>query len=230
MSRNGAHLALLMLGGFRSLVDAATVELARRGHADVRPVYEFAMRAIAAGAENASELGRRLSVTKQAAAKTLLVLQERGYVVSAPDPADARRNHLQVTPLGFEVMREGEAIFDDTVACLVEAAQLLDVECSSCVRSGPSRSGPSNSSSSKPNWPPWSARCPNALMRRAGWPSPTARASPRGRRVCRLAPCADLRRRGPLRQLPGAQRLQRHRLVGLAPVPDHRRQGLPPVR
>ena len=38
------------------------------------------MRAIAAGADNASELGRRLSVSKQAAAKTVAVLEERGYV------------------------------------------------------------------------------------------------------------------------------------------------------
>jgi hypothetical protein len=58
MSRSGADLALLLLGGFRSLVDAAIAELALRGYEDVRPVHDFAMRAIAAGADNASELGR----------------------------------------------------------------------------------------------------------------------------------------------------------------------------
>ena len=113
MSRSGADLALLLLGGFRSLVDAAIAELARRGYEDVRPVHDFAMRAIAAGADNASELGRRLSVSKQAAAKTIAVLQERGYVARDPDPRDARRKRLQVTPLGFEVLRQGEAIFDE---------------------------------------------------------------------------------------------------------------------
>ena len=76
-------------------------------------MHDFAMRAIAAGADNASELGRRLSVSKQAAAKTIAVLQERGYVASEPDPADARRKRLQVTPLGFDVLRTGEAIFDE---------------------------------------------------------------------------------------------------------------------
>lgn len=113
MSRSGADLALLLLGGFRSLVDAAIEELARRGYEDVRPVHEFAMRAIAAGAENASELGRRLSVSKQAAAKTIAVLQERGYVARDPDPLDARRRRLQVTPLGLELLRQGETIFDE---------------------------------------------------------------------------------------------------------------------
>jgi len=112
MSGTGADLAQLLLGGFRSLVDAAIVELAQRGHADVRPVHEFAMRAIAAGADNASELGRRLSVSKQAAAKTIAVLQDRGYVARDPDPIDARRKRLQVTALGFDVLRQGEAIFD----------------------------------------------------------------------------------------------------------------------
>jgi DNA-binding MarR family transcriptional regulator len=94
-------------------VDDATAELAHRGYEDVRPVHDFAMRAIAAGADNASGLARRLSVSKQAAAKTVSVLQERGYVAREADPVDARRKRLQVTALGFEVMREGEAIFDE---------------------------------------------------------------------------------------------------------------------
>jgi DNA-binding MarR family transcriptional regulator len=112
MSRSGANLALLLLGGFRVLVDDAILELAERGYEDVRPVHDFAMRAIAAGADNASELGRRLSVSKQAAAKTVAVLEERGYVARGTDPLDARRKRLQVTALGFEVMRAGEAVFD----------------------------------------------------------------------------------------------------------------------
>ncbi|MFF3441807.1 MarR family winged helix-turn-helix transcriptional regulator [Streptosporangium sp. NPDC002721] len=113
MSRSGADLALLLLGGFRTLVDAAIIELARRGYEDVRPVHDFAMRAIAAGADSASELGRRLSISKQSAAKTIAVLQERGYVARDTDPLDARRKRLQVTPLGFDVLQQGEAIFDE---------------------------------------------------------------------------------------------------------------------
>jgi DNA-binding MarR family transcriptional regulator len=113
MSRSGADLALLLLGGFRVLVDDAVLELAKRGYKDVRPVHDFTMRAIAAGADNASELGRRLSVSKQAAAKTVAVLEERGYVIRGADPIDARRKRLEVTALGFEVMEVGEAVFDE---------------------------------------------------------------------------------------------------------------------
>jgi DNA-binding MarR family transcriptional regulator len=113
MARTGADLALLLLGGFRFLADAATAELARRGYEDVRPAHDFAMRAIAAGASNASDLGRRLGVSKQAAAKTIALLEERGYLARADDPADARRKLVQVTPAGYGVMREGEAIFEE---------------------------------------------------------------------------------------------------------------------
>ncbi|QCB94806.1 MarR family winged helix-turn-helix transcriptional regulator [Cellulomonas shaoxiangyii] len=112
MPRTGADLALLLLGGYRALVDAATAELAADGHGDFRPVHEFAMRAIAAGADGASDLARRTGVSKQAAAKTIAVLVERGYVTRGADPADARRKRLEVSPLGREVLRRGEGVLD----------------------------------------------------------------------------------------------------------------------
>ena len=113
MSRRGAELALLLLGGFRTFADSATAELAARGYPDVRPVHDFALQAVLSGADNASELGRRMSVTKQSAAKTIAVLQERGYVAREPDPTDRRRVRLQVTERGHAMLREGEAIFDE---------------------------------------------------------------------------------------------------------------------
>ena len=113
MSRHGAELALLLLGGFRTLADRATVELDARGYTDVRPVHDFALQAILRGADNASELGRRMSVTKQSAAKTIAVLEERGYVAREPDPVDRRRMRLQVTERGLAMLREGEKIFDE---------------------------------------------------------------------------------------------------------------------
>lgn len=110
---SGAELALLLLGGFHSMVDEVNVELAKRGHEGVRPVHEFALRAVDAGADTASELGRRLSVTKQAAAQTIAVLEGFGYLAREPDPADARRKRLVVTPRGHELMTIGGALFDD---------------------------------------------------------------------------------------------------------------------
>jgi DNA-binding MarR family transcriptional regulator len=112
MSRSGADLAQLLLGGFRILVDQATAELTARGYEEIRPAQEFALQAILSGADNASDLGRRMSVTKQAAAKTIAALEERNYVAREPDPADKRRMRLYVTGHGLAMLREGEEIFD----------------------------------------------------------------------------------------------------------------------
>jgi DNA-binding MarR family transcriptional regulator len=112
MSRSGADLAQLLLGGFRILADQATAELVARGYEEIRPVHEFALQAILSGADNASDLGRRMAVTKQAAAKTIAALEERNYVAREPDPADKRRMRLHVTDHGLAMLREGEEIFD----------------------------------------------------------------------------------------------------------------------
>ncbi|MFJ8602661.1 MarR family winged helix-turn-helix transcriptional regulator [Streptomyces shenzhenensis] len=82
------------------MADEVIAELANRGHADVRPLHEFALRAVDAGADTASELGRRLSVSKQAAAKTIAALEQLGYVDRETDPHDARRKPVRVTPRG----------------------------------------------------------------------------------------------------------------------------------
>ncbi|MFI5911736.1 MarR family transcriptional regulator [Dactylosporangium sp. NPDC051541] len=113
MTSPGPNLALLLLGAYRKLVDAAQAELDARGFADVRSSLHYAMGAIDRGAETASELGRALSVTKQAAAKTIAVLVERGWVAIDDDDVDRRRKRVRLTDLGHRVMREGEAIFDD---------------------------------------------------------------------------------------------------------------------
>ena len=144
MSSSGPQLALLLLGGYRRLVDAAVVELAARGFSDVRPAHDFAMRAILAGADNASELGRRMSVSKQAAARTIEALLERGYISRDSDPADARRKQLHVSPLGTEVMRQGEEIFDQLRARLekqigAEELKTLEASLSALVGDAPIR-------------------------------------------------------------------------------------------
>ncbi|MFG3138891.1 MarR family winged helix-turn-helix transcriptional regulator [Streptomyces sp. NPDC048211] len=113
MSRSGADLALLLLAGFRTLADRATAELSERGYEDVRSVHDFALHSILSGADSVSELARRMSVTRQAAAKTVATLEERTYVARRPDPADGRRTRLHVTERGLALLRQGEAIFDE---------------------------------------------------------------------------------------------------------------------
>ncbi|CAN5291696.1 winged helix DNA-binding protein [soil metagenome] len=113
MTRPGPHLALLLLGSYRKLADAAQRELAEKGYGDIRSSVHYAISAIDRGATSASDLGRALSVTKQAAAKTISTLVERGLVEIDQDPSDGRRRSLRVTELGHHVTAEGEAIFDE---------------------------------------------------------------------------------------------------------------------
>lgn len=136
----GSDLVLLLLAGFRSLADAAQNELSASGYQDVRPVNGFALRAVASGADTASELGRRLTISKQAAAKIIMGLQESGYVESEPDPSDARRKRLHVTEHGFDMLRESEAVFDKLRAQWAKkigAAKLRDMESNLAALTGP---------------------------------------------------------------------------------------------
>src|SRR5580658_491145 len=70
VERSGFELPLLLVGAFRSLIDELHAELARQGHDLARPVHGFALQAIGPEGVTVSELGRRLGVSKQAAAKT----------------------------------------------------------------------------------------------------------------------------------------------------------------
>jgi DNA-binding MarR family transcriptional regulator len=108
----GADLPMLLLAGYRSLVDESMAEFSRRGYDDARPVHGISLRAIAAGADSGAELARRMGVSKQAAAKTIAALRERGYVDREPDPTDGRRKPLVVTERGFELLRAADETFE----------------------------------------------------------------------------------------------------------------------
>lgn len=144
MTRPGADLALLFLGSYRKLVDTVIGELARRGYPDARPVHDFALRAIESGADNVAELSRRIAVSKQAAAKTVTVLRRRGYVTTTQDPDDARRKRIEVTERGYQLMREGESIFDEVRGALrdqlgAEALCTLESQLATIVGDAPIR-------------------------------------------------------------------------------------------
>jgi len=108
----GYELPFLLFGGFRTLIDRLHAELARQGHPDVRPSYGFAMQAIGVQGATASEVGRRLGVSKQAAGKTVERLEALGYAERADDPDDARRKIVRLTAHGIDALRRSAEIFD----------------------------------------------------------------------------------------------------------------------
>jgi len=93
-----------MLLGFRALIDDVHTDLAEAGHAGFRPLHGVTFKAIGDGV-TASELGRRLGVSKQAAGKTIEGLERDGYVERVADPADARSKIIRMTPRGAEVQQ-----------------------------------------------------------------------------------------------------------------------------
>ena len=100
-----------MVGAFRALIDELHRTLAESGHREARPVHGFALQAIGPDGCSASELGRRLGVSKQAAAKTVASLERAGYVCRRPDPEDGRAVRLLRTARGEEMLTLSAAFF-----------------------------------------------------------------------------------------------------------------------
>ena len=112
-STYGFELPLLLFGGFRSIIDELHGELARRGHPNLRPAHGFALQAIGLRGATATEAGRRLGISKQAAGKTIDRLTELGYVQKAGDDQDRRRKLVRITPRGRDALAMSAMIFDD---------------------------------------------------------------------------------------------------------------------
>ena len=110
--RPGFVLPLLLLAGFRTLIDDLHAELARQGHPALRPAHGFVLQAVGVDGTTASELGQRLGVSKQAAGKTVDRLVALGYLERADDPRDARRKLVRMTEKGLDGLRRSAVVFD----------------------------------------------------------------------------------------------------------------------
>src|ERR1700759_3690377 len=109
----GFALPLLLFAGFRTLIDRLHAELAEQGHPDLRPAHGFALQAIGHAGATATEIGRRLGVSKQAAGKTVDRLEALGYVERVDDPQDARRKLIRLPSRGLDSLSQSAEIFDD---------------------------------------------------------------------------------------------------------------------
>ncbi|MFC0434023.1 MarR family winged helix-turn-helix transcriptional regulator [Kutzneria buriramensis] len=127
----GFALPLLLFAGFRTLIDRLHAELAVQGHPELRPSHGFALQAIGTAGTTASEMGRRLGVSKQAAGKTADRLEALGYVERVDDTQDARRKLVRLTAHGVDALVRSARIFDELRAEWAAALgpqQLRDME------------------------------------------------------------------------------------------------------
>lgn len=108
----GYELPLLLFAGFRSIIDEVHAALAGSGHPDLRPAHGFAMQAIGPDGVTATELGRRLGVSKQAAGKTADRLETLGYVHRVGHQSDGRQKVVRLTPRGVDALARSAALFD----------------------------------------------------------------------------------------------------------------------
>ena len=111
--RPGFALPLLLLRGFQTLVDQLHSELAHQGHPDARPAHGFALQALGRDGTTAADLGRRLGVSKQAAAKSIAALEAQGYVERSTDGVDARRRLVRPTARGHDLLTRSARILDE---------------------------------------------------------------------------------------------------------------------
>jgi DNA-binding MarR family transcriptional regulator len=109
----GFELPLMLLHGFRVLIDELHAELSRQGHPDMRPMHGFVFQAIGPGGTTAARLARSLGVSKQAAGKTIDALERLGYVRRGPDPADGRRKTVRLTGRAVDALDRSARVFDD---------------------------------------------------------------------------------------------------------------------
>ncbi len=109
----GWVLPLLLFAGFRTMIDRLHAELAKQGHPDARPAHGFALQAIGPAGATASEIGRRLGISKQAAGKTTDRLAAMGYVERVDDAVDGRRKLIRLTPRGIDMLARSALIFED---------------------------------------------------------------------------------------------------------------------
>lgn len=122
----GWQLPLLLLGGFRVIVDEAHSRLAELGHRGVRPVHGFTLQAVGAGA-TATDVAYRLGVSKQAASNTLGRLETKGYVARRTDPQDARRCVFMPTDRGHDLLARSAEVFQNVVDSWVKHLGESDV-------------------------------------------------------------------------------------------------------
>lgn len=115
MSEPAWRVVVLLAAAFRDGIDALHAELAEQGHPQARPMHGFALQAIGPGGSTINELGERLGVSKQAAAKTAAGLEKAGYVRRESHPADRRAVLLRRTPRAEEFLAASEAGFERVV-------------------------------------------------------------------------------------------------------------------
>jgi DNA-binding MarR family transcriptional regulator len=131
-----ADLSLASLFTGWALADEVQRRLAAEGFADARFADGVVFQHLVDGPVTISTLAERLGVTQQAASKSVVDLEKRGYLSREPDPADGRARQVVLSARGEAVIaaaRRHRAALDSELRQAfgddrVESARLLLVD------------------------------------------------------------------------------------------------------
>ncbi|WP_340384829.1 MarR family transcriptional regulator [Streptomyces sp. SS7] len=110
------------------LLDGDVAEVYKeQGLAEYRPRFSPAVRALVTeGPLSVRDLATAVGVTHSAASQTAAQMARAGLVTHTPDPRDARRRLIELTPKAHALLPQIEAEWDATAAAMAE----LDTELS----------------------------------------------------------------------------------------------------
>lgn len=99
------ELVTLLVGAVRGISQLFSDRMTAAGFDEIRPTHGFALTLIGEGGTTATELGRRLGMTKQSAGEIVSYLARHEYVERKPDPADRRARRITHTERGRECLK-----------------------------------------------------------------------------------------------------------------------------
>lgn len=121
----------ILLGrAYQGFVAELHAHMAERGHRMMGASYGYVLRALSENALTASQLGERLGITAQGAAKIVDEMVRYGYVERRPDPADKRAKLLHLSARGVELLdtvRAFHAAYENDLIARVGADQVATV-------------------------------------------------------------------------------------------------------
>jgi DNA-binding MarR family transcriptional regulator len=106
---NHLDFGILLGLAYQSFVEELQTHMRARGFSDMGPSFGYVLRAVAAEPLTATQLGARLHLTPQGAAKIVDDMVRRGYLERRADPEDGRARLLVLATRGQLALRTARA-------------------------------------------------------------------------------------------------------------------------
>ena len=98
----------LLQDPYQVLVEEIHKDLARKGHADIRPAHASVFRFIGKNGARITAMARKAHMTKQSMSYLVYYLEERGYVEQGKDSNDKRAIIFKLTKKGRKVSESAD--------------------------------------------------------------------------------------------------------------------------